>query len=574
MECSSSPVAEPTQTSSSTSGAPQQGLAHRKKGGRAKARGAAAAAHVSVEEQEEERETQEHPRQFYARQLQLPEWMTDVPGDLATHWYVMPRPEGIRCLLISQRGSTVCRMRNGVLLHAFQSSLPEGSARTLSNPTDTCILECTYCASTATHYVQDLLCWRGYEMHNCSAEFRHYWLRSKWAEEGLAQLQQQRDREEQQHAGGMASHPAHTQHERTASHASAASHRTNIADDGGEVAMGEGLSHHHHQQQQQQQQHQTEQQQQQLSQNQQQQQEQQQQQYQNQQQQQQQQQQCLYQQQQQQQQGSAERDGRFLPPPRTRCLDSEMESGAAREGGGEEQGQQEELPFRIELLPLHNCDAAGMHTAYQRSHQFVHDGLCLVHKGGHYAAGRSTPLVLLWKDAGCSTYLLDTDADAKALEHQNVALEYRMDQTVATSDDPPVVLGRMPDSFVAAAAGKLRVGKLLRFSIREGGITFLAGRPVGADLRYEGLANQRRGRADAFSKVMFQYSVRRQPITLEDVLESIQRPAMEEDRVPSVGSGGAVVTQAGEGAADQSLLGTGCALAQQVTGTYVFGSGA
>lgn len=42
-----------------------------------------------------------------------------------------------------------------------------------------------------------------------------------------------------------------------------------------------------------------------------------------------------------------------------------------------------------------------------------------------------------------------------------------MDQTVATSDDPPVVLGRMPDSFVAAAAGKLRVGKLLRFSIRE-----------------------------------------------------------------------------------------------------------
>lgn len=44
-----------------------------------------------------------------------------------------------------------------------------------------------------------------------------------------------------------------------------------------------------------------------------------------------------------------------------------------------------------------------------------------------------------------------------------------MDQTVATADDPPVVLGRMPDSFVAAVAGKLRVGKLLRFSIRQVG---------------------------------------------------------------------------------------------------------
>lgn len=55
----------------------------------------------------------------------------------------------------------MCRMRNGVLLHAFQSSLPEGSTRTLSNPTDTCILECIYCASTATHYVQVSVSFRG-----------------------------------------------------------------------------------------------------------------------------------------------------------------------------------------------------------------------------------------------------------------------------------------------------------------------------------------------------------------------------------------------------------------------------
>lgn len=59
-----------------------------------------------------------------------------------------------------------------------------------------------------------------------------------------------------------------------------------------------------------------------------------------------------------------------------------------------------------------------MHAAYQSTPCFVHDGLCLLHKESHYAAGQSTPLVLLWKDAGCSTYLLDTDAEANALEHQ------------------------------------------------------------------------------------------------------------------------------------------------------------
>lgn len=34
------------------------------------------------------------------------------------------------------------------------------------------------------------------------------------------------------------------------------------------------------------------------------------------------------------------------------------------------------------------------------------------------------------------------------LAQQQVVLEYRMDRTVATADDPPVVLGRMPDAFV------------------------------------------------------------------------------------------------------------------------------
>lgn len=117
--------------------------------------------------------------------------------------------------------------------------------------------------------------------------------------------------------------------------------------------------------------------------------------------------------------------------------------------------------------------------------------------------------------------------------------------------------------------------RVLRDPPVQGGITFSEGRPVGADLHYEGLANQRRGRADAFSKIMFQYSVRRQPITLEDVLESIQRPSMEDDRDLNLGSTGTVgnVGKHIGGVTDQTVLGTGLSLAQQVTGTYVFGSG-
>jgi len=41
---------------------------------------------------------------------------------------------------------------------------------------------------------------------------------------------------------------------------------------------------------------------------------------------------------------------------------------------------------------------------------------------------------------------------------QSVTLEYRMDQTVATADSPPVVLGQMPHDFVQKMGSGLRYG--------------------------------------------------------------------------------------------------------------------
>lgn len=45
--------------------------------------------------------------------------------------------------------------------------------------------------------------------------------------------------------------------------------------------------------------------------------------------------------------------------------------------------------------------------------------------------------------------------------------------------------------------------------LRQGGIMFHEGRPCGADLRYEGVVHSaRRGRADSFSKLLFQRMAR------------------------------------------------------------------
>ena len=64
------------------------------------------------------------------------------------------------------------------------------------------------------------------------------------------------------------------------------------------------------------------------------------------------------------------------------------------------------------------------------------------------------------------------------LPQQLAVLEYRMDGTVATHDDPPAVLGRMPPSFVEQMGGRLRPGRLLRFRIGPGGVYFAGGQPV------------------------------------------------------------------------------------------------
>ncbi|RLN84233.1 hypothetical protein BBJ28_00013213 [Nothophytophthora sp. Chile5] len=82
-------------------------------------------------------------REHFSKQLMVPEWLIDVPRDLNGNgsalgegWYVLPRPEGKRCLVVA----------NG-------KSLAIG---------------------------------KGYLLYNCTTEFRLYWLRDKLSEGAAA----------------------------------------------------------------------------------------------------------------------------------------------------------------------------------------------------------------------------------------------------------------------------------------------------------------------------------------------------------------------------------------------------
>ncbi|CAH0481334.1 unnamed protein product [Peronospora belbahrii] len=128
-------------------------------------------------------------REHFSKQLMTPEWMIDVPKDLNGNgsvlgegWYVLPRPEGKRCLVVTNGGNTIARIPAGSILKKFPSALPCGSYKTNKANDGYCILDCIFQEQNETFYVLDVMCWKGYLLYNCTTEFRLYWMRNKLSE--------------------------------------------------------------------------------------------------------------------------------------------------------------------------------------------------------------------------------------------------------------------------------------------------------------------------------------------------------------------------------------------------------
>ncbi|CAI5726985.1 unnamed protein product [Peronospora effusa] len=132
-------------------------------------------------------------REHFSKQLMTPEWLIDVPKDLngcgsalGEGWYVLPRPEGKRCLVVANGGNTIVRIPAGSILKKFPSALPCGSHKTNKSNDGYCILDCIYQEQNETFYVLDVMCWKSYLLYNCTTEFRLYWMRDKLSEGATA----------------------------------------------------------------------------------------------------------------------------------------------------------------------------------------------------------------------------------------------------------------------------------------------------------------------------------------------------------------------------------------------------
>ena len=197
---------------------------------------------------------------------------------------------------------------------------------------------------------------------------------------------------------------------------------------------------------------------------------------------------------------------------------------------------------------MYDADAAGIRNAYDAAAvPFQRDGLLFLAKDGAYELG-VTPLAALWKDARCSRFFLEENPGAADPERQRVVLSLDAETgDVVTGDASPVALARLPREYVAPEdggaappGGGLRDGALVKFAVGDGGVAFAEdGAVLGADLVYEGLANQRRGHgADAVTKILFQYNARRNPITVEELCDAAEEQTRAEQHARARESAG------------------------------------
>eukprot|EP00271_Cylindrocystis_brebissonii_P022199 TRINITY_DN8408_c0_g1_i1.p1 TRINITY_DN8408_c0_g1~~TRINITY_DN8408_c0_g1_i1.p1 ORF type:complete len:246 (+),score=39.53 TRINITY_DN8408_c0_g1_i1:305-1042(+) len=182
--------------------------------------------------------------------------------------------------------------------------------------------------------------------------------------------------------------------------------------------------------------------------------------------------------------------------------------------------------FRFAPLAVRECSADGLESAYSDTTPFQKNGLLFFNKHAQYTLGL-TPLALLWKDACCSKYVIDTDPLGRIPPQQLVTLVLEADGTLVTSDDPPVVLWTLADNITAENGQPLRPGSLLRFSLPDSGVHLKDEQLELTGLQYVGGVRRREGgSADSCSKILFQHAARQgDAISLTDLMTAAEDSA-------------------------------------------------
>ncbi|XP_023176046.2 snurportin-1 [Drosophila hydei] len=111
--------------------------------------------------------------------LQQSEWLRHRPDNLCD-WLLLPCPVGKRCLVMASNGRTKIYNKAGRIIMQLRSLLPgDGYVQKFKT-----VLDCVYVQELDTFYVLDALSFGQQQLLDCDANFRFFWLRSRFDEHG------------------------------------------------------------------------------------------------------------------------------------------------------------------------------------------------------------------------------------------------------------------------------------------------------------------------------------------------------------------------------------------------------
>jgi len=198
----------------------------------------------------------------------------------------------------------------------------------------------------------------------------------------------------------------------------------------------------------------------------------------------------------------------------------------AEEAGLPSQHHPQQNPHPLHVLPWFCCDPAGLEASYRSlAVAFIRDGLQFIHRDSNYEIGL-TPLMLLWKDSACSTYLCEVYKDLDPAI-QVVCLQVAESGDLLTHDTPQVVVASA-GAELAATFARNKNGLAL---FKVAGITLSYPEEKmgeGADVQdppqvsvnnieFFAPAAANRSDADSLSKAIFQQRLRAEPLSYEEL---------------------------------------------------------
>ncbi|XP_056629662.1 snurportin-1 [Diorhabda sublineata] len=111
--------------------------------------------------------------------LMLTEWFIDIPDDLEENWLCKFAPEGFRVLLLAYKRRTLFFTIKSRYLFKLKTHFPGGGG---INATGVTVLDCIFNKRNKTFFVLDCLYWSAMYTLDSEANFRFYWLKTKFYE--------------------------------------------------------------------------------------------------------------------------------------------------------------------------------------------------------------------------------------------------------------------------------------------------------------------------------------------------------------------------------------------------------